>query len=99
MCGYLINLFFFLLQTTGFVQQRNTFNSNAGSTAVREGSQFWEAMSKQLDSVSSSPIIAESILQSIKEVHDKYIQSLSLDDVERLAISIQKYQQQQQQQQ
>ena len=53
---------------------------------------FWNAFNQKMSRVSTNPIIGECIRQSLQEVTNEYIQSLSLDDIERIAKSMEEEQ-------
>lgn len=56
------------------------------SKDVRKGSDFWDALVQQLGQVATNPIVSETIMQSLKERLQYFISTLSLDEIERIAV-------------
>jgi hypothetical protein len=64
-------------------EEKQTFDKS-----IRDGASFWAAASERLETCCSTPILAEAITQSLEEEHYKFIHSLSLDDIEKLATAL-----------
>ena len=49
------------------------------------GNGFYDKFRDQIRVISASPIIAEAITQSLQDVQQGFIKSLSLDNIEKIA--------------